>query len=152
MLALMNERLKLMPDVARYKWNDQSPVEDLPREKIILDGLVKQAAEAKVAPELATTFFRAQIEAAKVIQRKLIDDWRQSQPGRFEDIPDLKTEIRPRLDDLTAKLIQALARNQATLADPTKRQIVATAAKRWVPASNWGDAAYTATQPLLTAR
>ncbi|MBB5018767.1 chorismate mutase-like protein [Chitinivorax tropicus] len=152
LLALMNERLKLMPDVARYKWNEQSAIEDLAREKTILADLVKQAEAAKVSPSLATAFFKAQIEAAKMVQHQLTDSWRQQQASRFEDIPDLKTEIRPRLDALTSQLIDALARNQTTLADPARQPLIESTAQRWIPQTQWGEAAKTASAPLLNPR
>ncbi len=148
LLALMDERLKLMPDVARYKWNTQSPIEDLPREKIIIDALVKDADQTGVPAVWAETFFRAQIEAAKTVQRQLFERWRQEKAGRFEDVPDLARELRPRLDGLTVKLQKALKDNWAVLNNPARQSEVKAAATRWLSATVWGRAAEQAAGPL----
>ena len=50
---LMAQRLALMPDVARYKWNTSSAIEDLPREHQIIEGLKQQAAALGVPPSAA---------------------------------------------------------------------------------------------------
>lgn len=44
-LLLIGERLSYMDDVARNKWNSGAPIEDLPREREIIDGLGRQAAD-----------------------------------------------------------------------------------------------------------
>lgn len=107
--GLVDERLALMPDVARYKWNHGQPIEDLPREQALLDAVRGQALQHGVAPERAVAFFAAQIEASKVLQRELFERWRGAGLGPFESVRDLATEIRPRLDALNPRLLTALA-------------------------------------------
>lgn len=124
---LMDERLALMPDVARYKWNTKSAIEDLPREQKIIDGLKTEAQALGVPAAWAERFFRAQIEAAKQIQREHFARWQQADVGPFADAPDLATVTRPRLDALTPKLLRELAAAWPALADPAQRgRIVAT--------------------------
>lgn len=149
LLALMDERLKLMPDVARHKWNTQSPIEDLPREKIIIDALVKDADQIGVPAAWAEAFFRAQIEAAKTVQRGLFERWREEKAGRFEGVPDLALELRPRLDGLTVKLQKALKDNWATLGNPVAQVDVNASARKWAAATVWGPAAVQAVGPLM---
>jgi chorismate mutase-like protein len=122
---LMDERLALMPDVARHKWNAQSPIEDLPREQKIIDGLKQQAFELGVPITFAEGFFRAQIEAAKVIQREHFARWQAAKAPRFADAADLDTVIRPRLDALTPQLLRALAASWPALADATQHGRIA---------------------------
>ena len=148
LLTLMDERLALMPDVARYKWNSGGAIEDLPREQSIIAALATQAAVAGVPAAWAEAFFRAQIEAAKSVQRALFARWRAEGAGRFEHVPDLARETRPRLDALTPKLLQALTENWAALADPARRARIAAAAGARAAASPWGMASAQASAPL----
>lgn len=124
---LMDERLALMPDVARHKWNNKSAIEDLPREQKIIDGLKAEALALGVPAAWAEQFFRAQIEAAKLIQREQFALWEKSNVGRFTDVPDLEKVIRPRLDALTPKLLRELAAAWPALADPAQRGRIAVA-------------------------
>ncbi|MBJ7313786.1 gamma subclass chorismate mutase AroQ [Rugamonas sp. CCM 8940] len=148
LLALMDERLALMPDVARHKWNIQAAIEDLPRERAIIAALARQAAEAGVPAAWAESFFKAQIEAAKTVQRDLFERWRQQKAGRFEQVPDLARELRPRLDALTPLLLKALTQNWAALSDPAQRAQWSAAAQNRLPPAAWGAAAAQAAAPL----
>ncbi|MEI6463871.1 MAG: gamma subclass chorismate mutase AroQ [Verrucomicrobiota bacterium] len=119
--SLLAERLALMPDVARHKWNTRSPIEDLARERQIIAGLQRDAEAVGIPAPWAERFFRAQIEAAKVIQRDLFARWEASGQGKFTDVPDLATVIRPRLDALTLQLLRALAATWPALSDPAQQ-------------------------------
>jgi len=146
---VMNERLSLMIDVARYKWNAKAPIEDLPREKQIIDGLKVQAQELGVPAVWAERFFRAQIEAAKVIQREQFAEWERSGAGRFEHAADLATQIRPKLDALTLRLLRELAAAWPTLADPAQRERIAAAMHEMPGAGSHRMAASIAIAPLV---
>lgn len=126
---LVDQRLAMMVDVARHKWNAKAAIEDIPREAQIIAGLTKQAADAGVRPELAEAFFRAQIEAAKTLQREHFARWEKDGAGPFTDVPDLAKDIRPRLDALTPKLLKALAESQDFLRGAQRRE----AAQRLLP-------------------
>jgi chorismate mutase len=108
-LLLIGERLSYMDDVARNKWNSGAPIEDLPREREIIDNLGKQAAGYGLDAGIAREFFRAQIEASKIIQRTRFAEWRAQNQPPFKNLPDLRDQIRPALDALTPELMQALA-------------------------------------------
>ncbi len=84
-----------MDDVARNKWNSGAPIEDLPREREIIDALGKQAASYGLDAGIAREFFRAQIEASKIIQRTRFAEWRAAGQPKFESVRDLGKEIRP---------------------------------------------------------
>ena len=108
--AAMAERLQLMEGVAQYKWNHEIPIEDLAREALVLDNVVAAAKTEGVPVELASDFFQAQITAAKTIQNRLFETWRQSGAGNFPEAPDLQTEVRPAISALTGRIIASLAR------------------------------------------
>ena len=109
LLTLIQQRLGYMNDVARNKWNSGAPIEDLPREREIIDTLGRQAADYRLDATIARNFFRAQIEASKIIQHARFAEWRTRNQPPFADIPDLRDHIRPALDALTPQLMQALA-------------------------------------------
>jgi chorismate mutase-like protein len=113
--TLVDERLLLMPDVARYKWNRKQAIEDPPRERALLDAIREQAPRYGLDPARAAAFFAAQIEASKLLQRELFFAWQANGQGDFAVVKDLAAEIRPRLDALNPQLLAALAAVDGTV-------------------------------------
>jgi chorismate mutase len=118
LLGLMQQRLGLMHDVARWKWNAKQPVADPERERQLLDRLAEQGKKHGLDPAFTRAFFRAQIEAAKLLQQADFDDWQARGQGPFVSVPDLGKELRPRIDALGDELLGVLARVQAARAAP----------------------------------
>lgn len=108
-LSLIQQRLGYMDDVARNKWNSKAPIEDLPREREIIDAIGRTAPAYGLDPQIAKDFFRAQIDASKIVQNARFAEWRARNQPRFTDIPNLQDRIRPALDALTPALMLALA-------------------------------------------
>ena len=88
LLQLIQQRLGYMDDVARNKWNSGAAIEDLPREREIIDGLGRQAADYGLDAATARDFFRAQIEASKVIQRTRFSEWQAARQLKFAGVRD----------------------------------------------------------------
>lgn len=55
-------------------------------------------------------FFGAQIEAAKQLQRELFDRWREHKQGKFVNVAELDTMLRPQIDRITGQMLAELAR------------------------------------------
>jgi chorismate mutase len=144
---LIDERMALMPDVARHKWNTHGAIDDLPREQKIIEALGAQAQLLGIPASWAERFFRAQIEGAKQIQRSHFVRWQQSGAGTFADVPDLVTVIRPRLDALTPQLLRELAAAWPAIADPTQQARVAAVMSKLDNATP--EAAASAIAPLV---
>lgn len=144
---LMDERMALMPDVARHKWNTHGAIDDVPREQEVIANLSVKAQVLGIPAAWAKRFFRAQIEGAKQIQRTHFARWKRSGAGKFTDVPDLVTVIRPRLDALTPQLLQELAAAWPALADPCQRERIR-AAMTTLDKST-GAAAATVIAPLI---
>jgi len=108
-IALVAERLALATPVAQYKWLNNKPITDTPREKQVLSDVVGRASTQGVDPAFARAFFADQIEASKLVQQQLFDQWHASGAPKAP-APDLAADVRPKLDRLDATLIQALAR------------------------------------------
>jgi chorismate mutase len=105
---LIGARLSIMQEIAKYKWNNNAPIEDPDREQTLLDSVGKQAEAEGLQPQWAQHFFRLQIEAAKLAQYQLFQDWRRTQHPAFSEAPDLAKVARPRLDALTPRLLKSL--------------------------------------------
>lgn len=106
--AVIAERLAVMPDVARHKWNNELPVEDLEREEIVLERTIEKAVEAGVDDKLAGRFISHQMMASKQVQASLFVVWRAAGRGKFDGVPDLQQTLRPQIVSLTDRLIDAL--------------------------------------------
>lgn len=118
LLDLVEQRMAVMPDVARHKFNTGAAVEDLPREAQVLTAVTARAKEAGIDADLASRFFQAQIDASKMMQNTRITAWKAAGQGKFTDVPDLATSIRPTLDRLTPAMIAALKEAMPALQSP----------------------------------
>jgi chorismate mutase len=110
LLRLVQQRLSLMHDVARWKWANHTPIEDPAREKSLLDDLAERGRALGLDPAITRTFFRGQIEAAKLIQRTDFGRWETDRQGPQGEPPDLASVLRPRIDGLNGELLAALAK------------------------------------------
>ena len=123
LLAAIDERLAMMPWVAESKRASGRAIEDVAQEKRVLAAAVRDvdAAAKRVGvgppPEVAVrTFYRAQIEAAKAIQRRVL----AAAPTFDAQASDLGDVLRPalmRIGDRMAQLVVELHR--ARVADET---------------------------------
>lgn len=109
LFALIDARLEWMQDVAAFKHANDRPVEDLEREKVVIDKTLEQATLAGVDPDSAQLFFQVQIEAAKEIQSCWIERWSKDQTSVPESYADLTTEVRPALLDLGGQILDKLS-------------------------------------------
>jgi chorismate mutase len=150
LLGLVKERLEVAPEVARTKWNTKAPIEDLPREQQIIDGVAKRATEYGLGPQAAGAFFKGQIEASKVVQRALHAEWTAGRQPPFAKVADLGKDIRPVLDRLTPAMMRALADALPVLQQPGGRQLLEARSKVILANAPGGDAAVQeAVAPLL---
>lgn len=129
LLMLVHQRLGYMDDVARNKWNSGAAIEDLPRERAIIESIGKQAAGYGLDAAVAEDFFRAQIEASKIIQNARFREWRASGQPKFAKVLDLGKDIRPALDALTPAMMSALAAAMPALRTPQGPALVAARAQ-----------------------
>ena len=106
LFSLIDQRLSFMEDVAVYKAQRNIAIEDRRQEALVLEKAVEAAARSGVDGTAAERFFRTQIDAAKSIQKKVLE--------RFstEDIlaagpRDLNEEIRPELISLGESILRS---------------------------------------------
>ncbi|MGF1681184.1 chorismate mutase [Photobacterium minamisatsumaniensis] len=95
LFSIINERLSYMEDVALYKAQNQIAIEDVKREKVVIEKAASSAEQMGLESASVVPFFTAQISAAKAIQYRYRADL-LSKPNT--DKPrDLKTVVRPAL-------------------------------------------------------
>jgi chorismate mutase len=141
LLVLVRQRLEVAPEVARVKWNTKAPIEDLPREKQIVDGVARTAPDRGLDPAVAAAFFQGQIDASKVVQRALHEQWTAKAQPPFEKVPDLVKDIRPVLDRLTPALVEGLAEAMPVLSRPGAGELLAERTRSVLAGAPGGDAA-----------
>jgi chorismate mutase len=108
LLGLMQQRLAVAHDVARWKWSQGKPISDPAREARLLDEVASQGRERGLDPEFMRSFFTAQMEAGKLVQQADFDRWRADGRDPEKGGPDLAA-LRARIDQLDAELLDALA-------------------------------------------
>ncbi|MDG9671035.1 chorismate mutase [Hahella sp. CR1] len=106
---IINERLSYMKDVALFKAQKGAPIEDIERERVVLDKAKDGAAGHGVDPESVSAFFTAQISAAKAIQFRYRADWLSDADALKQPARDLQAEVRPALLKLGDAIIIAIA-------------------------------------------
>lgn len=109
LFAAVAERLSHMRDVAHFKSIAGRPIEDRAREEIVLDAAVASAVARGLDAGSVRAFFRAQIDAAKIIQYRYRAAWLADPSALGSTAPDLATDIRPALTRLGDRIIEALA-------------------------------------------
>ena len=100
---LIGERLGLMRSVAAYKWVHALPVEDLERERLVVEAAVADGLRRSLQTRSSARFFQTQIEAAKDIQAYWFTRWARG--GGPRSAPDLSKEIRPQLLELGRQIV-----------------------------------------------
>jgi chorismate mutase len=120
-------RLVIAEQVALAKWDSGAPVEDAPREAQVIHSAV-EAGEARELDEASVTaFFRAQIEANKIVQYSLLADWRRRGNAPVHAPIISMSAVRSELDQIQTLLIAELADTRTLRARATCRADIATA-------------------------
>jgi chorismate mutase len=118
-------RLHIAEQVALAKWDSGAAVEDFPREAQVIRAAVRDSDSRGLDRTLVSNFFKAQIEANKVIQYSLLADWRRSGGAPAHAPIDLVATIRPEFDSVQTALIAELADTVAIRASTTCRACTA---------------------------
>jgi chorismate mutase len=105
---LAAQRVRIADQVAAAKYGTPSPIDDPVREQQIYDSVAARAPGLGLDPADAVRFFRAQIEANKLVQRGLYARWDAHPAQAPTTRPDLG-QIRPVIDGLNTGLLTELA-------------------------------------------
>jgi chorismate mutase len=127
-------RLLIGAQVALAKWDTGAAVEDAPREEQVIRNAV-QASESKGLDSASVSgFFKAQIEANKLVQYSLLADWKRAGDAPAHNPVNLVKTIRPELDRLQTELIDELAATKAVRSGKTCPADIAKAVGQYVAA------------------
>ena len=107
-LALIERRLSLMPEIAAWKWHAQQPIADLERERQVLERSVAEAQAIGLDAASARRFFDVQIRMARAVQAQHFERWRGQAAAQVPSGRDLNTELRPALDATSRELLVAV--------------------------------------------
>lgn len=118
LLATLNERLDIADLVALTKWDSAKPIQDSDREAQVIANAERQAANYALERKDAGQLIAAQIEANKLVQYALLAAWQAQGGAPSTTRPDLKQQIRPRLDELQTRLLAQFARFSPFRANP----------------------------------
>ncbi|MEH2211785.1 gamma subclass chorismate mutase AroQ [Nostoc sp.] len=124
LLKLIQQRLLIAHDVARWKWNQKRPIEDLKREQELLLKVRQQATTHSLEPDRVAAFFQAQIEAGKLIQTADFKNWQKQGIKSFANVPDLNQTLRPSLDKLNTEFLFALTELTSVLGCPHIQELI----------------------------
>jgi chorismate mutase len=102
------QRLQIAEKVALAKWYSGASVEDASREVEVIQKAVKDGAGAGLESAQVEGFFKAQIEANKLIQYSLLAEWQRQGQAPEQAGANLVKEIRPQLDEIEKQLIEEL--------------------------------------------
>jgi chorismate mutase len=108
LLRLMEQRLALMHDVARWKWGAGQPITDSQRERELLQSVVERGRGKGLDPDLVRSFFAAQMDAARLVQQADFGRWKAMKQKPFAD-PTSLAVLQQQIDTLNSELIDALA-------------------------------------------
>jgi acetolactate decarboxylase len=147
LLRLMRQRLALMHDVARWKWNTGKPITDPQRECELLHSVVERGRGKGLDPELVRSYFAAQMEAARLVQQADLDRWKANKQKPFADTRSL-AELRQRIDQLNSELIDALAEVRPWLRGQTGQQALPQRAEEILTGDDLAGVRETAIAPL----
>jgi chorismate mutase len=126
------KRLFIAKRVALAKWDSGAPVEDASREEQVIVTATNAAEARGLDPSSVRSFFRAQIEANKLIQYSLLADWRRVGKAPGHASVDLAKTIRPELDQLQTELIAELVDTSSIRSSASCRTDMAKAVGEYV--------------------
>ncbi len=112
-------RLQVAHKVALAKWYSGVRVEDPSREEEVIQIAVTDGLATGLESSQVAEFFKAQIEANKLIQYCLLADWRRDGRAPALSTADLVKEIRPELDVIEKRLIEELKQSAAARSTTT---------------------------------
>jgi chorismate mutase len=127
------ERLAIAEQVALAKWDNGAPVEDEAREAKVISDAVKIGEARGLKSDEVSQFFRAQIEANKLVQYSLLADWRRIGEAPKHQ-PVSLASVRPKLDQLELEMIDELSGAATIRVNPSCSSYTARAVGKYVSA------------------
>jgi chorismate mutase len=132
LVEISAHRLMIAREVAFAKWNSGAEVEDAPREAQVVTDAVKDGEAQGLDRTSVSNFFKAQIEANKVVQYSLLANWRRAGNAPPHPAINLVKTVRPELDRIQKGLVEQLAHTTEIRSKATCRADVANAVGKYI--------------------
>jgi chorismate mutase len=121
------QRVAIANDVAFSKWDSGANVEDIARENQVIAHATQAGKSRGLDEKFVADFFRAQIEANKLVQYDLLANWHRARKAPQHSPINLTQTIRPQLDRLESTLLDDLAKAASVRESPDCHDAVANA-------------------------
>lgn len=110
--------LKVMEEVAAWKWAHDAKIEDKAQEKKVLQVAWEKAEQEGLDPQSTVAFFEVQIDLAKKVQKQLYENWREEGFPDHATYRDLSLQLRPDILKTRENIIHNLKQSAPILRDP----------------------------------
>jgi chorismate mutase len=146
LLRLMEQRLALMHEVARWKWHAGKAITDPKRERELLQGVVERGRARGLDPDLVRSFFAAQMKAARLVQQADFERWQanKQKPSAGKSL----AVLRQRIDQLNRALLDALVEVHPWLSGQSVQQALSQRAEEILSGTGLAGVRETAIAPL----
>lgn len=81
LFSLLQHRLQIARDIAKWKWNYRLPIDERDKEKKLMKEILRQALEENIDMQLCTSVIMSQIIAAKAVQIESFEEWIKNHTG-----------------------------------------------------------------------
>ena len=126
------QRLAIAEQVAFAKWDSGTPVEDTSREAQVIVNAMNEGKARGLDQDSIASFFKAQIEANKLVQYSLLAEWHRVGKAPDHTPVSLAKTIRPKLDQVETQLIVELAATVSLRASPSCQADIARAVGKYI--------------------
>jgi chorismate mutase len=132
LVEMSARRLAIAEQIALAKWDSGTPVEDASREARVIASAIRAGESRGLDQATVSSFFRAQIEASKLVQYSLLAEWRRLGKAPDHTPVNLASTIRPQLDQLEIAMIAELAETSDIRGSASCRADIAKAVGKYV--------------------
>ncbi len=105
LLTLIKERLILMQDIAKWKWNNAMPIENATEEKALHAEVALIAQKLDLSPEIAANLMQAQFNSSKLIQIDAFETFARQDLDVVEGAPKSIEPLKMRASELTSMIL-----------------------------------------------
>lgn len=138
-LALMDQRMAIMRDVAAWKWQNRSLIGHQKREQTVLENAVNFGKPFGLPSDAVRRLFEFQIKTGSEEQARLHERWGKEGFDTAQSVPSLDAETRPRLDRLTQDLLRAIYLAATAFGRPDFVASYTAQAEQMLRASGWSE-------------
>jgi chorismate mutase-like protein len=105
-LYLIQKRLDIVHEIAKYKWNNAIDIVDEKREKYQIEELLEISKPYNIKREKIIYFIKYQIYLAKNLQINLFKDFEKQKIKKFKNVKNLEKVLRLEIDQINKLLIE----------------------------------------------